>query len=161
MWIPHHMGRSRFANRGRLMKRFAMLASASAVAFVFAIGSVSAADFTTLKRVKAVPMSAAELNAVKGMDHHFGVRTPAATPNTVTGTGTSADGLLNPPASDSSAPQTEDVGQAPGRFETDWLNEESNSVSVPGNTSVAPSYLGLSKACFNGVIAMPGFVTCL
>ena len=63
--------------------RIAMLATASAMAFVFAIGSVSAADkFATLKRVKAAQMSAAELNAVKGADHHFFV-TPPGTGETV------------------------------------------------------------------------------
>jgi hypothetical protein len=131
-----------------------MLAIAGTIAFAFTIGSVSAADqFTTLRGVKAVQMSSGELSAVKGMDHHFGIETPHTTPNTAD------NGLLDPPASDASAPQTEDPGQAPGRFETDWRNEESNSVSIPGNTSVAPSYLGLSKACGNGVIIMPGFVT--
>jgi hypothetical protein len=63
--------------------RIAMLATASAIAFVSAIGSVSAADkFATLKGVKAVQLSAAELNAVKGADHHFFV-TPPGTGETV------------------------------------------------------------------------------
>src|SRR5262245_55314077 len=60
------------------MMRTAMLATASAIAFAFAIGTVSAADFTTLKGVKAVPMSAVELSTVRGMDHHFFVNNPSS-----------------------------------------------------------------------------------
>src|SRR6185503_10762070 len=64
--------------------RIAMLATASAIAFVFAIGSVSAADnFSTLKGVKAIQMSAGELSAVKGMDHHFFILTTADHPNAI------------------------------------------------------------------------------
>lgn len=133
--------------------RATMLATAGALAFAFTIGTVSAADqFATLRGVKAVQMTAGELSAVKGMDHHFGIMVD--TPNTA------SNGLLDPPASSKSAPQTEDPGQQPGRFETDWRNEEQNDVAIPGNSSVAPSYLGLSNACSNGVIILPGFVTC-
>ena len=144
--------------------RIAMLASAGAIAFVCTIGSVSAADqFTTLKGVKTIPMSSSELSAIKGMDHHFGVMTPATTPNTVDGG--PSDGLLDPPASDSSAPQTESTGQNPGRFETSHFQD-----SADGNQQgfflldgrlVAPSYHGLSKASCNPVIVMPGFANCL
>ena len=57
--------------------RITMLATASAMAFVFTISSVSAADqFATLKGVKAVQMTAVELSSVKGMDHHFFVTPP-------------------------------------------------------------------------------------
>jgi hypothetical protein len=144
--------------------RIAMLATASAMAFVFAIGSASAADqFTTLKGVKALQMSAGELSAVKGMDHHFGVMTPATTPNTVDGG--AADGLLNPPASSNSAPQTEDTGQNPGRFETshfqDSADGDQHGFFMIGTRLVAPSYHGLAKAsCANAVITMPSFIAC-
>jgi hypothetical protein len=146
------------------MMRFAMLASASAMAFVFAIGSVSAADFTTLKGVKAIQMSAGELSAVKGMDHHFGVMTPATTPNTVDN-GTNADGLLNPPASSNSAPQTETGTQLLGRFETSFFQDsadgDQHGFFMIGTREVAPSYHGLAKgSCANNVITMPGFIVC-
>ena len=144
--------------------RTAKLATASAIAFAFSIGSVSAADqFKTLKGVKAVQMSSGELAVIKGMDHHFGVMTPATTPNTVVGG--NADGLLNPPASSNSAPQTENVGQDPGRFETSHFQDSAagnqQGFFMIGSRLVAPGYHGLSKASCNNVITMPGFASCL
>lgn len=125
--------------------RIAMLATASAIAFVFAAGSVSAADqiatpkqFTTLKGVKAVPMSSGELSAIKGMDHHF----------TVTPPGT---GVLQDHETDQ---HLEEIG--PGTKGKNFID----FVGADGVTrSVAPSYLGLSKACAaNSVIDGPGFL---
>jgi len=139
-----------------------MLASASAMAVFFAIGSVSAADqFTTLKGIKAVPMSATELSVVKGMDHHFFILVSPDNPNAITVQNGTINGqpnlitVLDPNSSDSAAPLA-----GSGRFSTDHINEENNDVSIPGNSSVAPSYLGLQNACTNGVIALPLFVPC-
>ena len=143
--------------------RIAMLATASAMAFVFAIGSVSAADqFKTLKGVKAVQMTAGELSNVRGMDHHFFIILKSENnPNAVLVTvGSEAPGpttdiaVLDPKNSANAAP----LSDGTGRFNTDWRNEESNSVSITGNASVAPSYLGLRNACGNGVIGGPTFL---
>jgi hypothetical protein len=64
--------------------RITMLASAGAIVLFATFGSLSAADqkFSTLNGVKAVPMSSVELNAIKGMDHHF-MLTPPGTGVTV------------------------------------------------------------------------------
>src|SRR5215510_1902231 len=140
------------------MMRLAMLASASAIAFAFTIGSVSAADFMTLKGVNAVQMSPSELSVVKGMDHHFGVNLPNdSNPNTA------ANGLLNPPASSSAIPQLETGTQAPGRFSTSHHQDagDENGFFMLGTRLVAPSYHGFTNASCNGVITVPGFATCL
>jgi len=144
------------------MMRIAMLATASAIAFVFAIGSVSAADqFTTLKDVKAVRMSATELSAVKGMDHHFFVLVSADNPNAIIASVGGVDtSVLDPAADTSSGPLATD-----GRFGTDWKQDDvpsskgDNFVTFPGTTTlVSPAYLGLRNACGNGTIEGPGFL---
>jgi hypothetical protein len=139
------------------------------------IGSVSAADqfttikgvkqFTTLNGVKAVPMSPAELNAVKGMDHHFFVLTTADNPNAILATVNGVQTyVLDPNASDSSGPLATD-----GRFGTDWKKDATganskgdNFVSITfsnGQTVlVSPAYQGLMNACGNGTIEGPGFL---
>lgn len=56
--------------------RFATLLSVTALTLVAGIGTASAADqFATLKGIEAEPMSANELDAVKGLHFHF--MTPA------------------------------------------------------------------------------------
>jgi hypothetical protein len=144
------------------MMRFAMLASASAIALAFTIGSVSAAgQFTTLKGLKAVPMSTAELAAVKGMDHHFFVLVsadhPNATPATIDG---QAVFTLDPATNQTSGPLA-----TAGRMSTDWKKDDvpgskgDNFVTFPGTTTlVSPGYLGLRNACGNGTIQGPGFL---
>jgi len=131
------------------MMRFAMLASASAMALVFA-GSVSAADqFTTLKGVKAIQMSATELSAVKGMDHHFFVTPP--------GTGEAV-------RHDTDQHQS-DIQDATG---TQTTPGDSNFVVInrPGDNALraaAPGYLGLIfHACqvSGGVITGPSTNWC-
>jgi len=52
--------------------RIMTLLATAIIVFAANIGSVSAADqLATLNGVSAVPMSSAELGAVKGMDNHF------------------------------------------------------------------------------------------
>ena len=118
--------------------RITMLAAAGAVMLASTIGSVSAADeFTTLKGVKAFLMSAGELSAVKGMDHHFNVTPP--------GTGV----LVR---HDTDKKQDADGG---GNFITIIRADNGKEMKV------APSYNGLAKACAaNNVISMPGFINC-
>ncbi len=136
--------------------RIGMLATASAVAFVFAIGSVSAADqFKTLKGVKAVQMTAGELSSVKGMDHHFQIITPGTTVP------------LDPAVDADDGPLETD-----GRFGTDHhqddlvtATDDRNFITIiradNGNPMrVSPAYNGLANACGNGVIIMPGFIAC-
>ena len=145
------------------MMRIAMLATASAIAFVFAIGSVSAADqFTTLKAVKAVPMSAAELNTVKGMDHHFFILVDAdhALAGTATINGVTGVPVLDPNNSTNASPLA-----TAGRMGTDWKQDDvpsskgDNFVLFPGTTTlVSPAYLGLMNSCGNGTIEGPGFL---
>ena len=117
--------------------RIAMLATASAIAFVFAIGSVSAADqFATLKGVKAIQMTKGELSVVKGMDHHFTVTNPKTGEVTTHNTDQNQDDV-------------------PGSKGANFFS----FVGADGVTRlVAPSYHGLSKACGNGVIDGPGFL---
>ena len=148
------------------MRMTTLLASASAIAFIFAIGSVSAADqFTTLKGVKAALMSSAELNAVKGMDHHFRIQVATAV--------STAAGFLSPPASTSADPLTDNNPTPPDdvdRFETDHHQDANPDGPVNFITiiradndlpmDVAPSYRGLAHACVNSVIVMPGFIAC-
>ena len=145
------------------MMRFAMLATASAIALAFTIGSVSAADqFTTLGGVKAVPMSAAELSAVKGMDHHFFVLVDANNPNAVPATIDGQAVFVLDPATD----QTSGPLATAGRMGTDWKQDATgangkgdNFVTFPGtSTLVSPAYLGLMNACGNGTIQGPGFL---
>jgi hypothetical protein len=146
------------------MMRFAMLASASVMAFAFAIGSVSAADqFATLKGVKAVPMSAVELSAVKGMDHHFFILVDADHPlaGTATINGVTGVPVLDPNNSTNASPLA-----TAGRMSTDWKQDATgaggkgeNFVTFPGTTTlVSPAYLGLMNACGNGTIEGPGFL---
>ena len=121
--------------------------SAAAIALTGAVGTASAADqptppkavkqFSTLNGVKAVPMSPAELNAIKGMDHHF----------TVTPPGTGVEVTHN------TDQHQDEIG--PGGKGANFIE----FVDGDGVTRlVAPSYLGLSKACGNGVIDGPGFL---
>jgi hypothetical protein len=152
------------------MMRFAMLATASAIAFAFTIGSVSAADqFTTLKGVKAVSMSAAELNTVKGMDHHFFILVDADHPlaGTATINGVTGVPVLDPNNSTNASPLA-----TAGRMGTDWKQDslETNPTAVgkPGNFQsitfptgarvTSPAYNGLKSACGNGTIEGPGFL---
>ena len=133
------------------------LATMVAAAFALAatIGSASGADqLKTLNGVKAVPMSAGELSTIKGMAHHFSIRTAGSSPN-VTSTG-----LLDPPASASAQPLA--APQA-GRFGTDFNQDadESNFVDITPTQNAAPSYLGFQNASCNGVIVVPTFATCL
>lgn len=119
--------------------RIAMLAAASAIAFVFAIGSGSAADrFTTLKNVKAVQMTSTELKAVKGADHHF---------------------FVTPPGTGEPVRHDTDLNQD--------LNKDGKNfveiVRADGETRLAaPSYRGLIlHACGNGVISGPSISWCV
>jgi hypothetical protein len=123
--------------------RFTLLAAAFALAA--ASGSASAdqnvqsktiKQFSTLNGVKAIQMSAAELNAVKGMDHHFTVTNPQTGEVTTHNTDQHQD----------------DVPSSKGENFFSF-------VGADGVTRlVAPSYHGLSKACGNGVIDGPGFL---
>jgi len=136
--------------------RITILASVASFALIATIGSVSAADqFTTLRGVKAVPMSSAELNAVKGMDHHFFVTTPHDTPNTITATNGGVQiSVLDPNASDSAGPLETD-----GRFGTDHHQDDLNggNFQMIGGQLRAPSYNGLRlHACLNAVIGTAG-----
>ena len=136
--------------------RIAMLATASAIAFVFAIGSASAADqFMTLRGVKAIQMSATEMSTVKGMDHHFFVLTSADHPNAiqvmVNGVPT---WVLEPPGNSA----------GDGRFNTDQHQDALGGgnfklIEFPTETSArSPAYSGLRNACGNGKIEGPGFL---
>jgi hypothetical protein len=127
--------------------RITTLASAAGILLAATIGSVSAADqFTTLNGVKqfgalngvkAVPMSPAELNAVKGMDHHFTVTNPST-------------GEISTYFTD----QHQDAIGA-GRKGENFFS----FVGADGVTRlVSPAYHGLSQACGNGVIDGPGFL---
>jgi hypothetical protein len=140
--------------------RIAMLATASAIAFVFAIGSVSAADqFTTLKGVKAVPMSAGEMSAVKGMDHHFFVLVDADHPNGIqVMVNNQLTWVLEPPGG----------ADGTGRFNTDQHQDaiadpapgaNFKLIEFPTQTSLrSPAYSGLRNACGNGKIEGPNFL---
>jgi len=118
--------------------RIAMLATASAMAFVFTIGSVSAADqFATLKGVKAVQMTAGELSSVKGMDHHF---------------------FVTPPGTGEAVRHDTDQKQD--------ANDGKNFVEIlraDGTIRMAaPGYRGLIlHACGNGVISGPSVAWCV
>ena len=140
--------------------RIAMLATASAIAFVFAIGSVSAADnFSTLKGVKAIQMSAGELSAVKGMDHHFFILTTADHPNAIQVMVNGAlTWVLEPPGN----------AAGDGRFNTDQ-HQDALADPAPGKnfkliefptqtTLRSPAYSGLRNACGNGKIEGPNFL---
>lgn len=99
--------------------------------------STSIKQFTTLNGVKAVQMSSSELNAVKGMDHHFTVTNPHT-------------GEVTTHNTDQHKDET-----GPGGKGTNFFS----FVGADGMTRlVAPSYHGLSKACGNGVIDGPGFL---
>jgi hypothetical protein len=138
--------------------RIAMLATASAMAFIFAIGSVSAADqFTTLRGVKAIQMTAGELSAVKGMDHHFTVTPPGTAVPVEHETDDHQDGLETTPV----------AAGKPGNFKmisfpqfnpdgTPELDINGNQVII--TRAAAPSYSGLKHACRNAVISGPGFL---
>jgi hypothetical protein len=145
--------------------RIAMLATASAIALAFTVGSVSAADqFATLKGVKAIQMSAGELSAVKGMDHHFFILTTADHPNAIQATvnGVAGTWVLEPPGNSA----------GDGRFGTDQhqdgLEGAVPAVGKPGNFKLiefptgarvtSPAYSGLRNACGNGKIEGPGFL---
>jgi hypothetical protein len=140
--------------------RVTMLATTAAIALIATVSSVSADQLTTPKQlttlngVKAVPMSSAELSAVKGMDHHFTILVSADNPNGVL-VGTST--FLDPPSSLSAAPLNDPQGRP--RFGTDWKQDSldgGNFVDVLG-ASRAPSYLGLRlHACNNAVIGVAG-----
>jgi hypothetical protein len=136
--------------------RITVMVSAVTIVLVSTIGTVSADEFTairdvkpltTLNGVKAVPMSSVELNAVKGMDHHFLVNTPG-------------QGIIDPPASVNAAPL---AAPQPGRFGTDFNHDgdEANFVDITATQNAAPSYLGFRNASCNGVIMVAGFATCL
>ena len=129
--------------------RIAMLATASAMAFVFSISSVSAADqFTILKGVKAVQMSPGELSAVKGMDHHFNV-TPPGTGETVRhDTDQQQDSLT-----------CTDVATCDPIVAQNFVE----IVRADGSIRLAaPSYRGLIlHACGNGVISGPSATWCV
>jgi hypothetical protein len=124
--------------------RFTLLAAAFALAA--ASGSASAdqtvqsktvKQFNTLNGVKAIQMSATELNAVKGMDHHFTVTNPAT-------------GDVTTHNTDQHKDETGVGGKGDNFF---------SFVGADGVTRlVAPSYHGLSQACGNGVIDGPGFL---
>ena len=127
--------------------RIAMLATAGAIAFVCMTGSVSAADqFSTLKGVKAIPMSAGELSAVKGMDHHFTVTNPKT-------------GEVTEHETDQ---HQEEIG--PGTKGKNFVliafppNADGDGNPANDTKLVAPSYHGLMKACGNGVIDGPMFL---
>jgi len=122
------------------MTRIAMLATASAVALAFTIGSVSAADqFKTLRGVKAVQMSAGDLSAVKGMDHHFTVTNPRTGDVTTHNTDQHQDAI--------------GVGGKGANFvDLGFVNMAGNPILV------SPAYHGLRNACGNGVIDGPGFL---
>jgi hypothetical protein len=132
--------------------RIAMLASASAIALFATFGSVSAADqitpkkFSTLNGVKAVPMSSGELSAVKGMDHHFTIRTPGNSPNVT------LTGLLDPPSADAAIPLANGARIETNHHQAD--TDEGNFVTLEGlNGTFSPSYRGLRlHACTNAVI---------
>lgn len=126
------------------MTRLAMLVSASAIAISFASGSVSAADqFTTLKGVKAIQMSAGELSAVKGMDHHFFVNGVRHDTNQL---------------QDSLSCTSTDPAVCPVIIEKNFVS----IVRADGQTRLAaPSYRGLIlHACGNGVITGPSAAWC-
>jgi hypothetical protein len=126
--------------------RIAMLATASAMAFIFAIGSVSAADqFKTLRGVKAIQMTAGELSAVKGMDHHFTVTNPRTGEVTEHNTDQHQDSLSCTSTNPATCPVI-----IPANFKM---------IEFPTITRLAaPGYMGLRKACGNGVIDGPGFL---
>ena len=119
---------------------------AAAFALAAASGSASAEQttqsntikqFTTLNGAKAIQMSAAELNAVKGMDHHFTVTNPHTGQVTTHNTDQHQD-AIGP------------GGKGANFFEFVGADDVTRLV--------APSYHGLSKACGNGVIDGPGFL---
>lgn len=119
---------------------------AAAIALAAASGSASAdqstapknaKQFATLNGVKAVAMSPAELNSIKGMDHHFTVTNPQTGEVTTHNTDQHQDAI------------------GPGGKGANFFE----FVGADGNTRlVAPSYHGLSVACGNGVIDGPGFL---
>jgi hypothetical protein len=139
--------------------RIAMLATASAIAFLLAIGSVSAADqFTTLNGVKAIQMSAGELSAVKGMDHHFFLTNPGQGDLARHDTDQHQDAISDP---------------LPGKnfkmIDFPQFNPDGTPMLNPDGTQMvttrlaAPSYSGLKNACANGLTngnphSGPGFM---
>lgn len=117
--------------------RIITLLATTIIVFAANIGLVSAADdFATLKGVKAIPMAAAEMGAVKGMDHHFTVLLPSG--ETVR----------------HDTDQHQDAIGDGGKGKNFVLITFSDGVE----RLVAPSYRGLMKACGNGVIDGPGFL---
>jgi hypothetical protein len=148
--------------------RISTLVSVAAMTLAATVGSAFAADqFATLKGIKAVPMSSAELSAIKGMAHHFFVITPHETPNTIAlniGGGVIAP-VLDPAVA---APDGHPL-ETDGRFGTNHHQDDSGRknfvdlgfVNMMGNVVlVSPAYHGLQHACDNAVIAMPTFVAC-
>jgi hypothetical protein len=117
--------------------RIAMLATASAMSFAFAIGSVSAADqFKTLKGVKAVQMTKGELSSVKGMDHHF---------------------FVTPPGTGEAVRHDTDQQQDPTAGNFVEILRADGTIRL-----AAPSYNGLIlHACGNGVISGPSVAWCV
>lgn len=116
--------------------RFTALVSATAIWLIGLAGSASAADdFATLKGVKAAPMAASELEAVKGQHVHF--VTPSKNTQHFGVEGLQLAG---------------DV-----KTENNWSNDWGGSDGMP----VAPSYHGLCVATGlsgpgNSVIFIPG-----
>jgi hypothetical protein len=135
------------------MRMTTLLASASTLAFVFSIGSVSAADqsvpssvkqFNTLNGVKAVQMSASEMKVVKGMDHHFFVN------------GVRHD---TDQQQDSLSCTSADPTVCPVIIEKNFVEITRADGSV---RLAAPSYNGLIlHACGNGVISGPSATWCV
>jgi len=118
------------------MRMTTLLATATVV-YASNIGLSSAADdFAVLKGVRAVPMAAAELQAVKGMDHHFTVLLP------------SGEAVRH------DTDQHQDAIGVDGKGKNFVLITFSDGVE----RLVAPSYRGLMQACGNGVIDGPGFL---
>ena len=139
--------------------RIAMLATASAIAFVFAIGSASAADqFTTLRGVKAIQMSATEMSTVKGMDHHFTVTPPGTAVPVEHETDHQQDGLETTPVA-AGKPGNFKMISFP-QFNADGTPEIDpvTGLQVVITRAAAPSYSGLKHACRNAVISGPGFL---
>jgi hypothetical protein len=125
--------------------RITMLASASAIVLFATVGSLSAADqkFSTLNGVKAVPMSSLELNAIKGMDHHFFVNGVQHETNQ------QQDSLSCTSTNTTICPVIIQQNLVP-------------IVRADGQTRLAaPSYRGLIlHACGNGVITGPSTAWC-
>jgi len=136
--------------------RMTMLASAAAIALAASIGSVSAEDqHATLSGIEAAPMSSGELDAIKGMDHHFE--------------------LTNPGQGVEARHDTDQFQDANGEGNFKLISfpqynpDGSPELDGDGNQVVttrlaAPSYSGLKHACANslingnGVVTGPGFL---